>query len=192
MTMIQTSGKYYSFEDYCNYDDSDNRYELVDGRLILMTPPTVRHFLLAKFLERVFDQLIQEKALPLVCFREAGVRTGWRKSRLPDLFITTQEDALALLDQSAIFQVPPLLIVEIVSPDSVTRDYRYKRSEYAALEVNEYWIVDPKNEKITILLLEEGLYEEMVYQDEDQLISRLFPELNLMVYQVLDSGNISS
>ncbi|QZZ23493.1 Uma2 family endonuclease [Leptothermofonsia sichuanensis E412] len=28
------------------------------------------------------------------------------------------------------------------------RDYRYKRSEYAALEVPEYWIVDPLDAKI--------------------------------------------
>lgn len=191
MTMIQASEKIYSFEEYYNYtNESDNHYELVDGRLVLMNPPTVRHFLLAKFLEMAFDQLIQQKALPLVCFREAGVRTGWRKSRLPDVFITTQEAALELLDKSAIFQIPPLLIVEIVSPDSVTRDYRYKRSEYAALGVDEYWIVDPKNEKITILFLEEGLYEETVYNKADKLISRLFPDLDLAVNQVLVSGNM--
>ncbi|MGK7954704.1 MAG: Uma2 family endonuclease [Crocosphaera sp.] len=189
--MIQVSEKIYSFEEYYQYNDqSDNRYELVDGRLVLMNPPTVRHFLLAKFLEINFDQLIQKKALPLICFRDAGVRTGWQKSRLPDVFITTKEAASELLDQSAIFQIPPLLIVEIVSPESVTRDYRYKRSEYAALGVDEYWIVDPKNETITILLLEEGLYEETVYNLSDKLVSRLFSELDITVNQVLVSGNM--
>ncbi|MGK7942460.1 MAG: Uma2 family endonuclease [Crocosphaera sp.] len=189
--MIQVSEKIYNFEDYCQYNDqSDNHYELVDGRLVLMNPPTVRHFLLAKFLEMTFDQLIEKNALPLICFRDAGVRTGWRKSRLPDVFITTKESASELLDQSAIFQIPPLLIVEIVSPESVTRDYRYKRSEYAALGVDEYWIVDPKNETIMILLLEEGLYEERIYNLSDKLVSRLFSELNLTVNQVLVSGNM--
>ncbi|MDJ0662077.1 MAG: Uma2 family endonuclease [Crocosphaera sp.] len=190
--MIKTSEKIYSFEDYCHYqDDSENRYELVDGQLLLMNPPTVRHFLLAKFLEKNFDQFIEKNALPLLCFREAGVRTGWRKSRLPDIFITSQEAALELLDKSAIFQIPPILIVEIVSPESVTRDYRYKRSEYAALGVSEYWIVDPNDEKISILLLEEGLYEETVYHFSDKLVSRLFPNLDLTVEEVLISGNLT-
>ena len=42
--MIQVSEKIYSFEDYCQHnDESDNRYELVDGRLVLINIPTVRH-----------------------------------------------------------------------------------------------------------------------------------------------------
>lgn len=83
-----------------------------------------------------------------------------------------------------------LMNTPTVSDDSVTRDYRYKRSEYAALGVDEYWIVDPKNEQITILLLEEGLYEETVYQLSDTLVSRLFSDLDLTVNQVLVSGNL--
>jgi Uma2 family endonuclease len=190
MTTLQTSEKIYSFEDYRNYDDPDNRYELVDGRLVLMNPPTFQHLLIAKFLEAYFDQLIQAKSLPLFCFKEAGVRTGWRKSRISDLYIIEASQIQDLLDKSAIVEIPPLLIVEIVSSESITRDYRYKRSEYAALGVNEYWIIDPKNEKITLFLLEEGLYEETVYKNEDQLISRLFPDLSLTVSQALNFGNM--
>ena len=50
----------------------------------------------------------------------------------------------------------PILVVEVVSLDSVKRDYRHKHSEYAALEIPEYWIVDPIKSKIMILLLSEG------------------------------------
>ncbi|MDJ0662818.1 MAG: Uma2 family endonuclease [Crocosphaera sp.] len=172
--MSQISEKICSFEDYCNYgDESDNRYELVDGKLVVMNPPSFQHLLIAKFLEGYFDQLIREKSLPLLCFKEAGVRTGWRKSRISDLCIIEANIIQDLLRQSAIVEIPPLLIVEIVSPESRTRDYRYKRSEYAALGVDEYWIVDPIHKTITILLLEEGLYEETVYHSSDQLVSRL-------------------
>jgi Uma2 family endonuclease len=189
MTLIQPLEKLYSFEEYCHYhnSDDDNYYELFEGKLLLMNPPTIRHFLIAKLLEQTFDQQIQQSSLPYLCFREAGVRTGWRKSRLPDVFITTKEAAFELLDQSAIFQIPPLLIVEIVSPDSIKTDYRYKRSEYAALGVDEYWIVDPKQQKFTILWLEEGLYEEKIYQEEQPLVSRLFTTLSLTVNQVLEA-----
>lgn len=191
MTMMQTSEKIYRFEDYCQQNDqSDNRYELVDGRLVLMNLPSFQHLLIAKFLESYFDNLIREKSLPLLCFKEAVVRTGLRKSRISDLYIIEANTIQELLNKSAIIEIPPLLIIEIVSPESITRDYRYKRSEYAALGVDEYWIVDPKNEKITILLLEEGLYEETVYNSSDKLVSRLFSDLDLTVNQVLVSGNM--
>ncbi|MEH2194619.1 MAG: Uma2 family endonuclease [Nostoc sp.] len=40
----------------------------------------------------------------------------------------------------------------IVSPGTVNRvrDYRYKRTEYAAREILEYWIVDRQMQQITI------------------------------------------
>lgn len=111
----------------------------------------------------------------------------------------TVEQAKELMNVSVVFQSPPLLIVEVVNPDSVKRDYRYKRSEYAALEVPEYWIVDPLAEKITVLLLEEGLYEETVFTGNQQIVSQTFPELAIpaaahfvnAVDLVLSSGNLS-
>ena len=79
----------------------------------------------------------------------------------------------------------------MVSPESVKRDYRYKRSEYAALEVPEYWIVDPLAGQISVLLLEEGLYEDSVFTNSQQIVSRTFPELKIAVEQVLNAGNLA-
>jgi len=183
--------KLFTFEEYLAYDDgTDNRYELVDGRLELMNPPTFRHLLIAKFAEQIFDAEIKRLGLPWVCFREAGIRTGWRKSRLSDLYIVPVEQVREFLDRSAVSEIPPLLAVEVVSPESVSRDYRFKRSEYAALEIPEYWIVDPMKSKVTVLLWEDGLYEETVFTGNQNIVSRTFPELMLTVEQVLAAGNI--
>jgi Uma2 family endonuclease len=180
-----------SFEDYLAHDDgTDNRYELVDGKLSLMNPPTVQHFLIAKLIEQVLDAEIKRLQSAWIVFREAGVRTGANKSRLTDVCVVTIDQAKELIEQSAIFQSPPLLIVEIVSPDSIKRDYRYKRSEYAALEVPEYWIVDPLEAKVTVLSLEEGLYEEAVYAGDEQIRSQIFPEQTLTAEQIFASGDL--
>ncbi|ACK67613.1 hypothetical protein PCC8801_3651 [Rippkaea orientalis PCC 8801] len=57
---VTTTERLYSFEEYCTYDDGmDNRYQLVDGRLKIMNPPSFRHLLIAKFVEQQFDQEIQ-------------------------------------------------------------------------------------------------------------------------------------
>ena len=185
-----TTEKLYSFEEYLTYDDgTDNRYELIDGKLELMNPPTFRHLLIAKFIEQNFDAQIKNLNLPWMCFREAGIRTGWRKSRLSDVYVVTTEQVMEFLDESAVCQSPPLLVVEVVSPESIKRDYRYKRSEYAALEIPEYWIVDPIESKVTVLLLEEGLYEDTEFTDSQKIISPTFPELSLTVKQVLATGN---
>jgi Uma2 family endonuclease len=186
-----TTAKLYTFEEYLTYDDgTDNRYELIDGRLELMNLPTFKHLLISKFLEQRFDLEIKRLALPWLCFREAGVRTGWRKSRLTDVYVLTQQQVLEQIDESAVCQTSPLLVVEVVSPESVKRDYRYKRSEYAALEIPEYWIVDPIESKVTVLLLEDGLYEETEFTGNKQIVSQTFPELSLTVEQIFAAGNI--
>jgi len=190
--MVTTPVTSITFEEYLTYDNGNRyHYELVDGRLELMNPPTIQHFLIAKLLEQVLDAEIKLFSLPWLCIRESGVRTGQNKSRLTDLCVVTLEQAKELMNVSAVFQSPPLLIIEVVGPESVKRDYRYKRSEYAALEVPEYWIVDPLEGKISVLLLEEGLYEETVFTANQQIISRTFPELAIAVEQVLEAGNLS-
>ncbi|MBU7582436.1 MAG: Uma2 family endonuclease [Nostoc sp. TH1S01] len=180
-----------TFEEYLTYDDGTGfHYELVDGRLELINIPTIEHFLIAKFLEQLLDAEIKRLSLPELTFQQTGIRTGINKSRLTDLCVVKQEQARDLLKASAVFETPPLLIVEVVSPDSIKRDYRHKRSEYATVGVPEYWIVDPLEGKITVLLLEEGFYEETVFTADQKILSQTFPELAIAPHQVFAAGNL--
>lgn len=137
MTQILTEKKL-NFEEYLNYENEDNKYELFDGELILMNPPTGFHALI------INKQQIDE-----------------------------------VLNVSAILESPPLLVIEVVSPESEIRDYRYKRTEYSAMGIAEYWIIDPNREKITVLNLEEGMYEEIPVRDTGQFNSLLFSEIQI-------------
>jgi Uma2 family endonuclease len=70
------------------------------------------------------------------------------------------------------------------------RDYRYKRSEYAARGILEYWIVDADQARVTLLTLVDGLYEEAIFQGTDLITSVTFPTLNLTAAQVLAAGQV--
>lgn len=189
--IYQTTERLYTFEEYLAYDDgTDNRYELVDGRMEIVHPPTIKHFLLSKFIERLLDAEINRLGWDWLCFKETGVRTGRNKSRLTDVCMVTSAQAQELMNESAVFETAPLLVVEVVSPESISRDYRRKRSEYAALEIPEYWIVDSLKNQVCVLLLEEGLYEETVFTGSQLIVSRTFAALSITVEQVLTAGNI--
>lgn len=117
MTVTSPVEHLYKFEEYLTYDDgTNNRYELFRGRLILMTPPTVRHLLIAKFIERILDVEINRLKLALVALREAGLQTEVDSSRLTDVCVVTEEQVNELMDETAVFRVPARLAVEIVSP----------------------------------------------------------------------------
>jgi Uma2 family endonuclease len=82
---------------------------------------------------------------------------------------------------------PPLLAIEVVSPKQENRNYRYKRTEYAARGMAEYWIVDPLAQKITILEWIEGLYEEKIYMGDSKIESSIFKNLELTVDRLLQA-----
>ncbi len=88
------------------------RYELVDGMLIEMPPESTLNTQIATFLLAVLQLGIPHTRL--------GIRHQIATHDMP----------------------PPALIVEVVSPKQENRDYRHKRSEYAAQCLPEYWIVD--------------------------------------------------
>jgi Uma2 family endonuclease len=175
-----------TFEQYLAYDDgTGDRYELEDGTLILMTPPIGRHALMIRFLSNTFEAEIRRLELPWASLQMIGVRTAPRRSRLPDLCVVPLEVMQECLDTSAIIESDALLAVEIVSPESVKRDYRFKRAEYASFGISEYWIVDPMMQKVTVLRLVEGLYEEEQYQGAELVESTTFPSLTLTAQQIL-------
>jgi Uma2 family endonuclease len=178
-----------TFEEFLDYDDgTDTLYELENGELIPMAAESdinqrVAIFLLAYFLTSgIPSYRMRMKA-------EVAVISGMVGVRIPDLVVYSEELAVAMegAKRSMVFMdMPsPLLVVEVVSPNQSSRDYRYKRSEYAARGISEYWIVDPIEQKVTVLALVEGFYDEKVYLEDDKISSLIFTDLNLTANQVL-------
>jgi Uma2 family endonuclease len=191
---MTTALKKLTLNEYLAYDDgTDARYELVDGELVEMPPESDRNnlislYLLSEFLKFVPIELIRHKDTELVVI---GNRT---RVRLPDLMILTQElyNAIASSKRATITpDMPsPAMVVQVVSPGKVNedRDYRYKRSEYAARGIPEYWIVDADKARITLLTLVDGLYEETVFEGTELIKSATFPMLDLTAAKVLSAG----
>jgi Uma2 family endonuclease len=186
--MIVTTLKHLTFAEYITYNDgTDNKYELVDGELILMPPAVFKHAAIINLIYIAFYLEIQRLGLDwLVAPSTVGVRTSINKSRIPDLCVIASEVwQQNSPDAPAVLQTAPLLVVEIVSESSVSTDYRRKRTEYAHREIPEYWIVDPIAAKVSILLLNEGFYDVTEFRDNQTLVSQTFPELNLAAQQIL-------
>jgi Uma2 family endonuclease len=82
--------------------------------------------------------------------------------------------------------LPPALVVEIVSPSSANRIryYRYKRTEYAARGIAEYWIVDLEEQRVTVCLWVDGQYEDMVFIGETRIESTVIAGFEITAKQI--------
>lgn len=186
---MTVASKLMTLEEYLNYDDGTEKfYELVNGELVEMPPESELNRRIAMFLIAYFlQQGIPSQRLTLKT--EIVVSGSRATARFPDVMILSEELETALQGarRSTVMldMPPPLLVVEVVSPKQENRDYRYKRSEYAARGIAEYWIVDPMQQKVTVLEWVEGLYEEKVYEGEGAIASPLLGTLNLTASQIL-------
>lgn len=187
---MTVTSRHFTLADYlADKNGTEAHHEIVNGELVEMPPESDENNLIAIYLIVMLSQVI-----PLQQLRrgtELVVSGACTTIRVPDLMVLTEdlEVALAGRDRSIVLpdMPPPALVIEIVSPGQVheERDYRYKRSEYAARGIEEYWIVDPKREHIMMLSLVAGLYEASICKDGDRLLSPLFPHLDLTAGHVL-------
>ncbi|NJL89719.1 MAG: Uma2 family endonuclease [Coleofasciculaceae cyanobacterium SM2_1_6] len=182
-----------TFSDYLSYfDDSDTKYELVDGELIPMSLATGKHNGIMKALEHIFDVEIERLNLPWIALQgTVGVRCprgiGLDTCRIPDLTVMLQADWQTLQEREAAIDFDlnsPLLVIEVVSPSTKATDYRAKRTEYAARDIPEYWIVDPLEAKVSVLVNTDGWYDVAEFQEATPLVSPTFPELVLNPTQI--------
>ncbi len=189
--MSQTTKIPKTFEEYLHYnDDTDKKYEFVGGKLVEMPPESPLNSRISFFLALQFAKFLLDKQ---ICHKdtEIAVSGSQVQTRLPDLMILSEELA-AILGQTnrgtiELEMPPPELIIEVVSPGKTNedRDYRFKRSEYAARAVPEYWAINPEKRKITVYKLVEGFYEEEKYAGNTLIQSR-FTELQLTTEQILN------
>ena len=192
-----------TFAEYLVHDDGTGaKYELVSGDLVRMALGTGEPGEcgdISELLNEAFKAEIKRFSLPWASKdMKIGIQSPrgnrWDTSRVPDVVVLPLEQWAGLKKRESVIALnepPPLLVVEVVSPSTATEDYRAKRSEYAVLNIPEYWIVDPIKSLVTVCSLQDGAYDDQVFQGSDQIISLTFPELNLTTAQVLGaSGSV--
>ncbi|MDW8201187.1 MAG: Uma2 family endonuclease [Cyanobacteriota bacterium SKYGB_h_bin112] len=191
--MVLAAQRYMTLAEYLAYDDgTDTRYELVNGELVEMPAESdinnvIAMILIAKFLQVVSPVMLRRGT-------EIVVSGSRATARVPDIMVLTEELGAALAGSSRSIILPdmppPQLVVEVVSPgtSSENRDYRYKRSEYAARQIPEYWIVDPAKATVMVLTLVEGLYEEATFRGDQPIHSPTFPHLQLTAAQIFSQA----
>lgn len=148
---------------------------------------TGQHGQIMSALESRFRQAIQQQRRDWIA--EKGIigiqspRGGrWDTVRIPDIVVMASDQWRRMADREAVVVLtdpPPILVVEVVSESTRRTDYRAKVSEYAVLDISEYWIVDPSTGQISLGILEAGLYEWQIASGSESIRSQVFPDLEL-------------
>ena len=137
-------------------DRSRRLIEFTDGRIEALPSPTFTHQAVLLFLYRLFhDHLRPRGGVAVVSALRMRIREG--KFREPDLLLLRDRSDPRCQDR---YWLGADLVAEVVSPDDPDRVLVEKRADYAEADIPEYWIVDPRDETITVLVLEGDAYVE--------------------------------
>lgn len=122
--------------------------ELIDGRIVLMSPTGGTHSLIEFTLARVLGNFTAERGLGMVMGGEVGiyVRRNPDRIRAADVaFVSKQR--LPVVPRRYL-DVAPELVIEILSPGDRWQDVRQKLEDYFSIGVDQVWIVEPENRTV--------------------------------------------
>jgi Uma2 family endonuclease len=163
----------HTFEDFCSLVQDGQKADLIDGVIYMASPDSTEADDLFGWLFFLLYGYVAKKKLGRVFGSRVAFRLDDRHSPEPDLSFLRSECADRI--EPGRVEGPPDLAIEIVSPESVERDYKIKRKQYQRAGVSEYWIIDPDKQKVLLLRRNaRGRYQEVV-PHRGKLYSKALP-----------------
>lgn len=137
--------------------DTNRLIEFSDGTLEFLSMPKPNHQFILFYLIQLMNDFVKTHGLGHVLPASLRVRLRSGKFREPDIVFVSADNSHRFVED---YCDGADLVVEIVSDshEDRKRDHIQKKQEYAEAGISEYWIVDPKDEEITVLTLSDEVY----------------------------------
>ena len=174
----------FTYSEYKDFPPDDKRYEILEGRLLMVPSPFIPHQSMSRNIELCLYNYVKEKNLGKIFNAPCDVILSEINVVQPDIIFVSNEK-INIITYKNIKGAPDLLI-EILSDSSKKNDTETKKKIYAQSNVKEYWIVDPEEKNIKVftnLKKRYVLWKE--FFEVDLLSTPAFPELKMNLKEVL-------
>jgi Uma2 family endonuclease len=174
-----------TYDDYLRFPDDGLRHEIIGGEHYVTPSPVTRHQRISLKLLYLITSYLEERPIGELFGAPFDVVLSTFDVVVPDIVYLSNERSHFLTARN--LQGPPDLAIEILSPGTRSRDRRLKRDLYERTGVQEYWMVDPDRDIVTVYRRNTaGDYGEPVeYVRGQRLESPLVPDLALPVNKIL-------
>lgn len=149
----------YTFADCLTWEE-DERIEIINGEAFMMAPPSRIHQEISVALTSQLYNFLEGKRCK-VYPAPFGVRLFEQDGDAPeDVDTMVQPDISVVCDSDKLdkhgCKGAPDLVIEILSPSTQRHDQLVKLGLYQRAGVREYWIVDPENKTVRVMLLDDS------------------------------------
>lgn len=154
----------YTIDDIYSLSDGE-RAELIDGQIYYMSSPSRTHQrILGSIFRKIADYIDREHGGCEVNIAPFAVFLNNDEFNYvePDISVVCEPSKL---DENGCHGAPDW-VIEIVSDSSRRIDYVLKLFKYRSAGVREYWIVDPKKQRVTVYNFDSDVMEEYSFENE--------------------------
>jgi len=157
MTDWPAAGPPFTVDELDRMPDDGRRHELIDGVLVVSPAPTIAHQFVVMQLSLLLAQACPED---LYVLPEPGIKVSISTKLIPDIAVVRKQDL-----GGRKLTGPPVLAVEVESPDTRLFDLNQKKSVYEAFGVSSYWtlVPDPARPQLTAFELRGSRYVEAAH-----------------------------
>ncbi len=150
MATLPNPEELWTVREYLRTSWSPDR-EFVDGRIEERNLGEKEHSIIQRYFTGLF--WIKRAEWRVEVFPELRTQTQSRRFRVPDVLVTRVDDQF-----ERYVTRPPLIAVEILSPEDTLTAMGTKAAEYCQFGIENIWIIDPEG-RIAYSYTEAGLEE---------------------------------
>ena len=163
----------YTFADFLAWDE-DERAEIIDGEIYLMGSPTSAHQLICMELSRQLANYLEGKTCRVIPAPYAVRLFEQDEDDPEDVDTVVEPDISVICDRDKIDKTgckgAPDMVAEILSPSTQRHDRLVKLGLYQRAGVREYWIINPEDQTVQVMLLDEnGVLQLHEVYDRDSI-----------------------
>lgn len=175
MSEALAQSTFYTEEDYYSLPENIHA-ELIDGQFYSMSAPSRIHQKILNMVNNaIFNYILSKNDRCEVYPAPFAVNLFNDDKTIVEPDISVICDPNKLTDRGC--SGAPDWIIEIISPSTASHDYIRKLNLYADAGVREYWIIDPRNEKILVYCLWETEVKADSYTFQDKIKANIFDDL---------------
>ena len=174
-----------TYDDLMLFPDDGKRHEIIDGVHYVTPSPNTKHQVVAGNLHLALGSYLKAQPIGVVFFAPFDVLFSQFDVVEPDLLYISRARRDVLTDKNV--QGAPDLVVEILSPGTRKRDTTLKGTLYERGGVQEYWVVDPRLDRIRVFRRTDDVFvsaAELLAERGDALTSPLFPGLSVPLAEI--------
>lgn len=170
-----------TYADFLRIPYDGKRHEIIGGVHYVTPSPNVRHQqLVGRLHYAIEDHLRRHPDTGQVFVAPLDVVLSNWDIVEPDLLLVLADQNDILTEQNV--QGPPAVVIEVLSPGTKRRDRTIKRVLFGRTAVHEYWMVDPRDQSVTVFRRIDGRFAHPAALRSDEassLTTALLPGFSL-------------